>query len=315
MAFGHCELDVAQVERTCAQLICHYLGCPRVALGPSGGCSGHAHVFLGNRAKGIKRPDIGPKISAAKMGHPTSPEARAKMAAAKRKHEPKRRFCERCGEKITPHRAGLEDVSHDVVEALGLDLVPGYIITEGGGRFCNPSHAMLWAWTHDRERFPQDGPGPSEQSCAICRRTVERWPSQVANALANGHRFICSVCMPIYRCYGKSAERAADSAKPRAPFSEASLTALERVWTIGDDFADEIIKSWPRTGRRPPLAVDLVIATFHRRGFTDTHVSGLLNHALGNGRKIPGVKGVVVFDAEYVKQRRNRIGIHRVVAA
>src|SRR5207247_2375640 len=34
-------------------------------------------------------------------------------------------------------------------------LVPGWAIAEGQGRFCSADHAMLWAWTHERKRFPQ----------------------------------------------------------------------------------------------------------------------------------------------------------------
>lgn len=49
---------------------CRYPGCDRFALGASGACEAHGHVFLGLRARGVRRPDIGPKISASKIGKP-----------------------------------------------------------------------------------------------------------------------------------------------------------------------------------------------------------------------------------------------------
>jgi hypothetical protein len=65
--------------------MCGYEGCDRPALGPSGGCEAHGHVLAGARARGVKRPDIGPSISEAKRGKP-----RPDMVAALR--DPNRQF-------------------------------------------------------------------------------------------------------------------------------------------------------------------------------------------------------------------------------
>jgi hypothetical protein len=60
---------------------CAYEGCDAPALGPSGGCERHGHVFAGDRARGVKRPDIGPKIAAAKRGK-RRPDAAERLRAA-----------------------------------------------------------------------------------------------------------------------------------------------------------------------------------------------------------------------------------------
>jgi len=61
--------DVDELQEDLERLpACREDGCRRPALGPSGGCEAHGHVFTGARARGVKRPDIGPAISAGKTG-------------------------------------------------------------------------------------------------------------------------------------------------------------------------------------------------------------------------------------------------------
>jgi hypothetical protein len=60
---------------------CSYDDCDAPALGPSGGCERHGHVLTGNRARGVKRPDIGPKIAAAKRGK-ARPDAAQRLRTA-----------------------------------------------------------------------------------------------------------------------------------------------------------------------------------------------------------------------------------------
>lgn len=328
------RVDVDRLEAELAGLICRYDGCERVALGVSGGCAAHGHVLVGAGAAGVPRSvETKAKISATMQDHAVAPKTRAKIATAHRKQPGQRRYCERegCGQQIIPDRNGLDDVPGEVLAELGLDLVPGSVIADGGGHFCSISCHLLWAWAHDRDRFPQDGPGPATFSCDLCGRNVERWPSQVKNREAGRYRFICTVCIPIYRRYRYIATTTSADAKPRNPFSRASLAAFDQLWELGEKFEDEILADWPRTGRRPPLRVDLVILALHRpaspaprgrsgqaegrrpprSGFTDATIRELLNHALQNGKKIPGVKEGRVLPVQYVELRRHRANIRR----
>jgi hypothetical protein len=71
--------DPVELERDLNSLpLCLYPGCARRAVGVSGGCEHHGHVFHGRRARGVLRPDIGPKVSAAKSGV-ERPDARARL--------------------------------------------------------------------------------------------------------------------------------------------------------------------------------------------------------------------------------------------
>jgi hypothetical protein len=163
---GRRHFDVDELEEDINRLRCPYvLGngrpCGRVAIGASGGCEAHGHTMLGNRAAGVPRPDIGPKIAAAKKGHVTPLETRAKQSRAKRRREPKRRYCRWCGKKITRTRAGLDKLGLSEaeldaeLERLGLDLVPGSALENGEGKYCSVTHHLVWAWVNDPERFPQ----------------------------------------------------------------------------------------------------------------------------------------------------------------
>ena len=259
-------------------------------------------------------------ISAAKQGHVTSLEARAKMAAAKRKFEPEPRFCQwpDCGRQIMPKRAGVDIENQNVLarlRELGLDRFPGHAIRKGEGRFCCDSHHLLWAWTHDRERFPQDGPGPSEFKCSICGRAVERWPSQIANAKQNAWRFICEVCVDDYRRFRQAAQMVLVDLDRTQVFSSAALNACEAIWEIGEEFEAATLSRWPKSkGRRPPLASDLVIATLYRKGFKDETIRVLLNKVLAADpqRRIPGLKpGQQLTRVQYVTTRRQRTSIRR----
>jgi DNA invertase Pin-like site-specific DNA recombinase len=76
------RFDPAQLEHDLAALPrCEYDGCTRMVLGTSGGCEHHGHVFQGDRARGVARPDIGPKISAAKKGR-ARPDAGDRLRSA-----------------------------------------------------------------------------------------------------------------------------------------------------------------------------------------------------------------------------------------
>jgi hypothetical protein len=291
--------------------ICKEAHCTNKAIGPSGGCSKHGHELAGPRARGVKRPDLGQKISAAKMGHRHPPEARAKMSRSKRRSEPKRRYCLWCGGKITRKR-GLEDVAPSVLQRLELDLVPGWEIAGGGGKFCRISHHLLWDWRHDRERF-HPGSGPSTFECSICLGPVERWPSQVKNAASRGNRFVCSGCIGHYRRAYAAAARVLDGTKPGTSISRRTRQAVEQVWAIGQDFESQIRQNAPgKTGRRRPIGVDFVIASFFRRGFSDAQIGQLLEKALAEGKTIPGLQGqTLAKGAQHVTQRRQRANIRR----
>lgn len=76
---------------------CEYEGCEKRALGPSGGCEAHGHVFAGARARGVKRPDIGPKISAAKTGKPRPDMVELMRTAWKTGGAAARASLKRCG--------------------------------------------------------------------------------------------------------------------------------------------------------------------------------------------------------------------------
>jgi hypothetical protein len=180
-----------ELEPACAVRICPCPECERVALGESGGCERHGHVYLGAGAEGVARPDyVRAKIAKTKTGTKRTLDERAAMSRSRRRYAPERRSCEWCGDLLVQKRLRDEQIPLERLASIGLDLVPGSVIAKGGGRFCSRSHALMWAWTNDRGRFPQDGPGPDEFPCALCRRPLDRWPSQVANANAGGYRFI-----------------------------------------------------------------------------------------------------------------------------
>jgi hypothetical protein len=234
--------------------------------------------MLGGRAKGVKRPDVGLKISAAKRGHKTSPEARAKMAKAKRKYEPARPDCVRCGSQVKPKRKGLEGVPNEVIAELGLDLIPGSIVVAGGARFCDKccdaSKIMIWLWENERERF-QRGDGPLEFTCDVCGvRPVERWPSQVEQRDAGSYRFRCSVCDPILRRYLMAARRAVDHLDPGLSWSASDLVELDAV---AARYHDEMVEHWPATrrGQRPAFGESLVVEALFERGFANPQIAKL----------------------------------------
>jgi hypothetical protein len=60
------------------RLTCRHEGCDGFALGASGACEAHGHIYFGGRAAGVKRPDIGPAIAASKIGKPR-PDARERL--------------------------------------------------------------------------------------------------------------------------------------------------------------------------------------------------------------------------------------------
>jgi AraC-like DNA-binding protein len=79
---NECLFYPAELEHDLNALTaCVYEGCGRRALGASGGCEHHGHVLRGGRARGVPRPDIGPKISAAKQGR-ERPDARERLRSA-----------------------------------------------------------------------------------------------------------------------------------------------------------------------------------------------------------------------------------------
>lgn len=73
--------DRTELETDVARLRCRHEGCAASAIGESRGCEHHGHLYLGDRAAGVKRPDIGPKIAAAKRGH-ARPDALERLKAS-----------------------------------------------------------------------------------------------------------------------------------------------------------------------------------------------------------------------------------------
>jgi hypothetical protein len=275
------------------RLLCRYEGCDAVALGASGGCEAHGHVFLGARAAGVERPDVGAKIAEMQRGRRHTPETIAKLT----KYPARRCWCEWCGK--------------------DLGIVLGHVIAAGGGRFCNdPSHPTLWRWANEPETFPQSaGAGAAEFPCWICRgRTVERWPSQVAAGGGERKaRFTCELCAPLWRRDVMRARLALRRREPQLWTRTQTREAFVHALTIAGEFELAVLSKWPRKqGRRPPLAVDIVIEAAFREGLTDAAIAELLNWAIEENRlSIPGRRGTIVLDSEYVRQRRNRVRIWR----
>jgi hypothetical protein len=299
---------VDELEAELAELVCHETDCERVAPGRSGHCSLHVRGAL---SRGQPRPEnVRRAISRTKRANPYqfTAEQRGKMRAAKGHGSAELRHCKcGCGEPLLRDDPTLVDVPIEVLEQLGL--------VDTQREFFSRSCHIAWAWLHNRERFPQDGPGPIAFPCDIgCGRTADRWPSQVSIREAGRYRFLCKTCDPIYRRCRRSAEARALGANPRAGApSTATLAALERVWEAADLFQAEILQHWPkrRGGKHQPLASDLFIVALHRQGFTDAQVADLLNRSLSESRKIPGLRGKTV-DAGYVEQRRRRRNIYRI---
>ncbi len=136
---------------------CRYDGCargadggPAVALGASGGCEKHGHAL---EAMGKKRPpEVGEKISAAKLGKP-----RPDQAERMRKYPAEERTCEWCG--------------------APLGTILGHVIRAGGGRFCpRTAHAMRWYREHEPGRYPARR---GELVTCACGTTRYRSPSHV----------------------------------------------------------------------------------------------------------------------------------------
>lgn len=283
---------------------CRYDGCDRPALGSSGGCEAHGHVFAGARAQGVKRPDIGPAISAAKTGKPRPDwSERLRQLHIEQGHSPpEERSCKRCGRYI------------------------GLVYVSKGRRFCTPSCVMLWRRENEPESFNlrhggQGGQG-AEFLCAICRhRTVVRWPSQVAAAGGEQKaRFICSTCDPLWRSAVMRARAVLGVAvdkghvNPRAAsFANGAQEPFRSAAAVAKTFAEAVrAAAQDKRGRRPPAAADLLIEAAHREGFTDRLVADALNWLLDEGELvIPGLANGHVFDVKYVETRRDRAGIKR----
>ncbi|MHB8641407.1 MAG: hypothetical protein ACYDA3_00750 [Gaiellaceae bacterium] len=291
-----CVFDPDEVETACAALICRYDRCDRVALGSSGGCSEHGHVFEGARAQGVKRPDIGPKISAKKIGSRHTLEARAKMARAKRKHPPVKRFDLLTGEQIIPKRLGLEHVPVERLIELELDLVPDHIVRRGHALFISQAHKARYQLEHD-ERFGSPGFGRRlEAECALCRGTITRYASQIAAAEREHRRFVCQSCDAIWRPALQRARRAVDELDPKQGLPMRSSPALARLFEVAGQFEADLRATFPpRRGQPRHFETDLIIEALHLRGFTDDNVDRIL------GGK----------SARYAQIRRQNAGIRR----
>lgn len=134
---GYYHFDTEELDEDFAALpTCKYVApdatpCDRKAFGESGGCEKHGHVFAGARAAGVKRPDIGPKISAAKTGK-LRPDLVEPMRARMTKYPAEQRQCLSCGK--------------------SLGTILGWVIRRGGGKFCLDcvlsGDAGRWLWEH-----------------------------------------------------------------------------------------------------------------------------------------------------------------------
>jgi hypothetical protein len=310
--FNDAELEAWLVDYCrCPYVDIHGTPCERVGLGESRGCAAHGHTLIGAGAAGKPRPEeVGRKISKTKLAKPYrfSIEQRGRMRAAKGCGPAELRYCKcGCGEPLLRDDAEFEDVPLDILERYGL--------VDSQRDFFSRSCHIVWAWTHDRRRFPQGDRTPIAFPCDIgCGRTVHKSPSQIAIRETGRYRFLCDTCDSIYRRYRQSAEQRALDATPRAGLpSNATLAAVDRIWETASRFEAEIVREWPKTGRRPPFASDLVILALHRRGFTDEQVASLLTRSMADGHKISGVQGSYV-DAKYVERRRGRQRIYRTTA-
>jgi hypothetical protein len=272
-----CRFDLEVLEAECAARICRYDGCERLALGESGGCAEHGHVFLGGRAEGVKRPDIGPKISKAKTGFKFTPESRAKMSAAHRKYEPQKRFDRLTGEQIIPKRApGLEDVPLERLAELGLDLVPGWIVKRGHGLFVSQKNKALHQLEHDPD-FGQPASRQVTVECWLCLEPIIRCESQVAKAEEESRRFVCTPCDALWRPALAIARRMVDELDPRGSLPERSHPAVLRLWDVALDFELYMRESLPpKRGQPRDFAKDLVIEALHLRGWSDENIDLIL---------------------------------------
>jgi len=147
-------------------------GAPAVALGASGGCEAHGHAL---EAMGKQRsPEIGAKISAAKLGR-----SRPDQADRMRKYPAEERSCEWCG--------------------ASLGTVLGHVIRAGGGRFCNGAHARRWYAQHEPERHRRG----RVITCACGAETRYRAPSHLGHV----HCRRCYASMPATRARKSAATR------------------------------------------------------------------------------------------------------------
>src|SRR6266404_2321703 len=200
---------VDELEAELAKRACREDDCERRAPGEPGYCVLHVR---GASSRGRPRPRrVRRAISRTKRERPHifTLEQRGKMRAAKGHGPAKLRYCKcGCGEPLL--REGLElegDVPLEVLEQYGL------VDTQRDFLSCRCQ--IVWAWTHDRGRFPH-GALPPALSCDVCGRDIERWWSQERNRKTGGYRFVCKVCDPIYRRYYHAAARVVDDAQPRA---------------------------------------------------------------------------------------------------
>jgi hypothetical protein len=153
--------------------------------------------------------------------------------------------------------------------------------------------------------------------CDICGRSLDRLASRVNR---DGCRNICPTCLPPLRAAlatGMMMLRR-DNIKPRGHPSKATReswrVALHKLLLLGEEFEASVLKHWPKTGRRPPLAINLAIDALHRHGFTDEALNNFINDEVEAGRlTIPGVPGGKV-NNQYVKRRRHEAKIRRRVA-
>jgi transposase len=149
-----------------------------------------------------------------------------------------------------------------------------------------------------------------EFHCAICDyRMVWRSPAQVMAAGGESKaRFICSACDPIRRQALIGARSILAQGNPvAATLTERSTEAFRRVALIAAAFEDAIRLASPkRTGRRPPLATDLVIEAAWRELFPDRLICEAVNRLRRDGLlDVPGVRRERPLSREYVKQRRD----------
>jgi len=164
---------------------CRYDGCargadggPAVALGASGGCEKHGHAL---EAMGKKRPpEVGKKISAAKLGKP-----RPDQAQRLRKWPDEECFCGVCG------------------ASLGIQL--GHIINEHRERgmpfFCERAHEHEWYRANRPERYRLRG---RQVACVCGKVTRYRSPSQ----LGITHCTECFATTPETRALKSASTRA-----------------------------------------------------------------------------------------------------------
>ena len=113
-------------------------------------------------------------------------------------------------------------------------------------------------------------------------------------------------------------DAARDNIKPTGHPSKATReawrVALHKLLLLGEEFEASVLKHWPKTGRRPPLALNLAVDALHRHGFTDGALNSFINEEVAASRWTnPGVLGGKV-NNQYVKRRRHEAKIRRRVA-